>query len=164
MKKTRTFLPAVTFVFIFAWTAILFPADPAENRKVTFTPAEPSPGQMLLFTASNFHTPNLLKWDMGDGTALTSGGITSKGQDATLAYAYSAAGQYLVKVYDDGGNSDLPPLTVRVTVASSPRALLVDPEPPLAGKAAVVTAVNFRTPEKIAWDLGDGTMIPPGSG
>ncbi len=150
-------------MFFLAWTSILFPAD-ADNRRVTFSPAEPSPGQKLLFTASHFRTPNLLRWDMGDGTVLTSGGSVAKGQDMTLAYAYPAAGQYLVKVYDDGGDTDLPPVTARVTVASSPRALLVDPEPPLAGRAVVITAVNFRTPEKIAWDLGDGTMIPPGSG
>jgi hypothetical protein len=163
MKTKRApFTIAVFFVFL-AWTAILHPAD-TDDRRVTFAPAEPSPGQKLLFTASHFRTPNLLKWYMGDGTVLTSGGKTSQGQDATLAYAYSAAGQYLVKVYDDGGNTDLPPVTVRVTVASSPRALLVDPEPPLAGQSAVITAVNFRTPEKIAWDLGDGTLIPPGSG
>ena len=153
---------AVFFVFL-AWAAILLPAD-AENRKVTFSPAEPAPGQQVLFTASQFRTPNLLKWDMGDGTVLTSGGGVSKGQDATLAYAYAAAGLYVVKVYDDGGDTGQPPVTARVTVASSPRALLVDPDPPLAGQAAVITAVNFRTPEKIAWDLGDGTMIQPGSG
>jgi hypothetical protein len=164
MKKIRTSLSAVTFVFIIAWAAVLFPANPAENREITFAPAEPAPGQKLLFTASHFHTPNLLKWNMGDGTVLTSGGNIAKGQDATLAYSYPAAGQYLVKVYDDGGNTDLPPVTVQVTVTSSPRALLVDPEPPLAGQAAVITAVNFRTPEKIAWDLGDGTAIEPGPG
>lgn len=164
MKKTRLPIEAALLFLLLARAAILFPADPAENRKVTFTPAAPSPGQKLLFTAGNFRTPNLLKWDMGDGTVLTSGGTTAKGQDVILAYAYSAAGQYLVKVFDDGGNTDLPPVTVQVTVTSSPRALLVDPEPPLAGKAVVITAVNFRTPEKIAWDLGDGTVILPGSG
>lgn len=141
----------------------MFPAD-SDDRRVTFTPAEPSPGQKLLFTASHFRTPNLLRWDMGDGTVMTSGGSVAKGQDMALAYAYSAAGQYLVKVYDDGGDTDFPPVTVRVTVTSSPRVLLVDPEPPLAGQSAVITAVNFRTPEKIAWDLGDGTMIAPGNG
>jgi hypothetical protein len=154
---------AVLLFLLFTWAATLFPAG-TDERMVTFTPAEPAPGQTLLFTASHFRTPNLLRWDMGDGTVLTSGGNVSREQDAILAYAYSAAGQYLVKVYDDGGNTDLPPVTAQVTVASSPRALLVDPEPPLAGQAAVITALNFRTPEKIAWDLGDGTMIPPGSG
>ena len=163
MKKSRLPVSVAAFVVVFAWTAIIFPAG-ADDRRVTFTPAEPAPSQRLLFTASHFRTPNLLKWDMGDGTVLTSGGSVAKGQDATLGYAYSTAGQYLVKVYDDVGNTDLPPVTARVTVTSSPRALLVDPEPPQAGQAAVITAVNFRTPEKIAWDLGDGTMIPPGSG
>ena len=70
---------------------------------MTFTPAAPAAGQPLLFTAVNFRTPNLLKWDMGDGTVLTSGGKTSRGEDATLSYAYAAAGQYLVRVFDEGG-------------------------------------------------------------
>jgi hypothetical protein len=135
-----------------------------ENRKVSFTPAAPAAGQSLLFTASNFRTPNLLKWDMGDGTLLTSGGTISQGQDATLAYAYSSPGQYLVKVFDDRGDKDLPPVTVMVTVTASPRSLQINPELPRVNHPTVLTAQNFRTPEKIAWDLGDGTEIKPGAG
>ena len=72
-----------------------------ETRRVTFSPAAPAAGQPMLFTASNFRTPNLLKWDMGDGTVLTSGGKASRGEEATMSYAYAAPGQYLVKVYDE---------------------------------------------------------------
>ncbi len=135
-----------------------------DTRRVTFTPAAPAAGQPLLFTAGNFHTPNLLKWDMGDGTMLTSGSKAAPGQDATLAYAYAAAGQFLVRVYDDMGNMAAPPVTVQVTVSAYARALDFSPQRPLANHPVAITALNFRTPEKIAWDFGDGTEIEPGAG
>jgi len=136
----------------------------AENRRVTYSPSAPVAGQPLLFTASNFRTPNLLKWDMGDGTVLTSGGKASPGQEVTLAYAYAAAGQFQVRVYDDKGNMGSTPVRAQVTVSANARALNIAPEKPLANHPMVITAQHFRTPEKITWDLGDGTEIIPGPG
>lgn len=136
----------------------------AENRRVTYTPSAPAAGQPLVFTASNFRTPHLLKWDMGDGTVLTSGGKSSSGQEVTLAYAYAAAGEFQVRVYDDSGNMATTPVRTLVTISAHARALQVTPELPLANHPVVITAQHFRTPEKIAWDLGDGTKIKPGPG
>jgi hypothetical protein len=133
-----------------------------ENRLVKFEPLRPVAGQPVLFTALNFRTPNLLKWDMGDGTVLISGSKSSQVLEARLAYAYAAAGTYEVKVYDDNGNLTLPPLTFQVPVAAFPRSLQVNPEKPLANHPLAITAVNFSTPENIYWDLGDGTNIKPG--
>ena len=138
--------------------------DLEDKRRVTFTPAAPAVGQPLLFTAGNFHTPNLLKWDMGEGTMLTSGSKAAPGQDATLAFAYASAGQYLVRVYDDMGNMASAPVTVQVTVSAYARALDLAPERPLANRPVAITALNFRTPDRIAWDFGDGTRIKPGPG
>ena len=135
-----------------------------ETRRVTFTPAAPAAGQPVLFAAAGFRTPNLLKWDMGDGTILTSGGKTSRGEEATLSYAYAAPGQYQVRVFDEGGQDGLPPVTVPVTVSAFPRSLRVTPEKPVANHPVSITALNFRDPEKIAWDLGDGSEIAPGAG
>jgi PKD repeat protein len=136
----------------------------AENRRVTYTPSAPVAGQPLVFTVSNFRTPNLLKWDMGDGTVLTSGGKASPGQEATLAYAYAVAGQFQVKVYDDNGNMGSAPVRTQVTVSAHARTLHVAPERPLANHPVAISAQHFHTPEKIAWDLGDGTGIKPGPG
>lgn len=135
-----------------------------ENRRVTYAPSAAVAGQPLLFTASNFRTPNLLKWDMGDGTVLTSGGKASPGQEVTMAYAYAAAGQFQVRVYDDKGDMGSTPVRAQVTVSAQARTLHVAPERPLAKHPVVITAQHFRTPEKIAWDLGDGTEIIPGPG
>jgi PKD repeat protein len=135
-----------------------------ETRRLTFSPAAPAAGQPLLFTASRFSTPNLLKWDMGDGTVLTRGGKFDKGEDATLSYAYASPGQYLVRVFDEGGKDGLPPVTAQVTVSAYSPSLRVSPDQPVANHSLAITALNFREPEKIAWDLGDGTRIEPGAG
>jgi hypothetical protein len=156
-----------------AWYILRSEVEPApqaeaqavvETRSVTFTPPGPAVGQQLLFTASGFRTPKLLKWDMGDGTVLTTGGKASRGGEATLAYAYAAAGTFMVKIFDGGGSDSLPPVTAEVTVSAHARALQVRPERPAANHPVVLTALNFRFPEKIAWDLGDGTRIDPGPG
>lgn len=135
-----------------------------ETRSVNFSPPTPVAGKPVLFTARGFRTPNLLDWDMGDGTRLTSGGKASPGDDATLSYAYAAPGRYQVRVYDEGGKNSLPPVTVQVTVSAFPRSLRASPEQPAANHPVEISALNFREPEKIAWDLGDGTELDPGPG
>ena len=135
-----------------------------ETRSVTFSPPAPVVGKPILFTARGFRTPDLLNWDMGDGTKLTSGGKASPGDDATLSYAYAAPGSYPVKVFDEGGRNSLPPVTTLVTVSAHPRALRASPERPAANHPVEISALNFREPEKIAWDLGDGTELKAGPG
>lgn len=127
-----------------------------ETRSLAFSPEAPAVGQPILFTARRFRTPNLLKWDMGDGTALTSGGRADPGDDATLSYAYAAPGRYVVSVLDEGGQSSLPPVTAVVTVTAHPRSLRLRPEKPLANHPVEITALNFREPGNLLWDLGDG--------
>ena len=135
-----------------------------ENRRVAFAPEAPLAGQQVIFTASNFRRPSLLKWDMGDGTVLTSGGKAAPGEDVTMAYSYAAAGKFLVKVFDEGGQSGSAPVSVQVTVSARARSLRVNPEKPMANQPVAITAVDFFTPERIAWDMGDGTEIEPGAG
>lgn len=127
-----------------------------ETRSLAFSPQAPAAGQPVLFTARRFRTPNLLKWDMGDGTVLTSGGRAEPGDDATLSYAFAAPGRYLVRVFDEGGRGSLPPLTVQVAVTAHPRSLRLRPEKPLANHPLEVTALNFGEPQNVFWDMGDG--------
>ena len=135
-----------------------------ETRSVLFSPQAPVAGQPVLFTARGFRTPNLLNWDMGDGTKLTSGGKASPGDDATLSYAYAAPGRFQVRVYDEGGKDSLPPVTTQVTVSAFARSLRVSPTRPVANHPVEIAAIHFREPDKIAWDLGDGSAIKPGLG
>ena len=51
-----------------------------------------------------------------------------------------------------------------MTVSALARSLQVTPESPVANHPVSITALNFRAPEKIAWDLGDGSEIAPGAG
>jgi hypothetical protein len=97
-------------------TALAKAQDTVQTRSVSFAPSDPVPGRQLLFTARGFGAPNLLKWDMGDGTVLITGGRASLGGEATLAYAYAVAGTYLVKVFDKGGADGLLPVTLEVKV------------------------------------------------
>jgi PKD repeat protein len=135
-----------------------------EDRRVTFMPEAPLAGQQVIFTASHFRKPSLLKWDMGDGTVVTSGGKATAGQDVSITYSYAASGKFLVKVFDEGGETGSPPVSVQVTVSARARSLRLKPESPMANQPVAITAVDFLTPERIAWDLGDGTEIKPGAG
>jgi hypothetical protein len=135
-----------------------------ETRRVAFLPDAPAPGQQVLFTASGFRTPNLLKWDLGDGTVLITGGKAPAGGEATLAHVFAAPGTYAVRVYDKGGADSLPPVLAKVIVSAYSRSLRVSPELPVANQPVIVTALNFAVPERIAWDFGDGAELSPGPG
>jgi hypothetical protein len=98
-------------------------ADAAGHfRRVVFAPQSPAAGRPVLFTASGFRTPGLLKWDMGDGTVLVSGGRAAPGEDAELSHVYAAAGTYLVKVFDNGGADPVPATAIVVEVSVAPSA------------------------------------------
>lgn len=129
---TRLFANAVAALL----AAAAVPAAAADAaghfRRVVFAPASPTAGHAVLFTASGFRTPQLLKWDMGDGTVLVTGGHAAPGDDATLSYVYAAAGTYLVKVFDDGGKDPVPATAVVVEVSA------VAGEAPPAASAAPV--------------------------
>jgi uncharacterized protein (DUF2141 family) len=99
------------------------------DRKVTCEPQFPVAGQKVTFSAANFRTPNLLRWDMGDGMVFASGSTSAQDREVRMTYAYMAAGIYEVKVYDDNGNVNSAPLTVIVWVkAKEPVAVKTAPE------------------------------------
>ena len=76
-----------------------------------------------------------------------------------VSHAYEKAGTYVVKAYDSGDRSQAP-LTVEVRVAADPRRVRVEPERPAAGAELEFSVVNFNTPDRLRWDMGDGTLIP----
>ncbi|HSQ35578.1 MAG TPA: PKD domain-containing protein [Candidatus Binatia bacterium] len=153
----KTYRP---FLFLLGLSCALLAAD---DRRVTCDPQFPVAGRRATFTAVNFRTPNLLRWDMGDGTVLASGTTSTQAREAYLSYAYAAAGSYEVKVYDDNGASASPPLSLRVWVSAYPRYIQVKPEKPLAGRELTISAFNFCTPENILWHFGDGGEVKAGA-
>lgn len=135
MKMPTRLFATVLAAFL---AAAMLPAakDAAGHfRRVVFAPAAPAAGRPVLFTASGFRTPGLLRWDMGDGTVLVSGGQAAPGDDATLSYAYAAAGTYLVKVFDDGGKDPVPVTAVVVEVSAN-----AGEAPPAAAPAPLSSA------------------------
>lgn len=113
------------------------------DRKLTCEPQFPVAGQKVTFVAANFRTPNLLRWDMGDGMVLASGSTRPDAREVQMVYKYMAAGIYEVKVYDDNGNVNSMPLTMIVWVkADGPAPVQAQLE-----KKAIVAEKTVMAPE-----------------
>jgi hypothetical protein len=83
-----------------------------EKRRLTYLPAQPKPGQTVIFTASGFIGPQLL-WDFGDGTSLIG--------SATQAHLFKTNGNFQVTARDNAGGSSLGIATqVRVVLEEGP--------------------------------------------
>ena len=162
----------------------------AENRYITVDPASPIAGQPATFHAYNFNTPDSIVWDMGDGTILrqsgsrsssaagirqgTGGMIPGAGERMILnsdlnsqvtgtnvvTHTYSAPGNYTVRAYDYGGDSQ--PITKNITVRLPARGITYSPAQPFAGAPVQFNAVNFLSTQ-IDWNFGDGTTVSGGS-
>ncbi len=76
-----------------------------------------------------------------------------------VSHAYDKAGTYVVKAYDSG-DRDRTPVMAEVRVAADPRRVRVQPAEALAGTELEFSAVSFNTPDRLRWDMGDGTLIP----
>jgi opacity protein-like surface antigen len=113
------------------------------DRKLTCEPQFPVAGQRVTFSAANFRTPNLLRWDMGDGMVLASGSNRPDAQEVRMDYKYMTPGIYEVKVYDNNGDVNSAPLTVIVWVKAVEAApARAEPE-----KKAVVPEKTAPVPE-----------------
>ncbi|MBN2398705.1 MAG: hypothetical protein JXI33_00005 [Candidatus Aminicenantes bacterium] len=121
--NVKTTLPF--FFLLWASCAILA----AEHRRLSCDPQFPVVGQRVTFSAVNFHTPNLLRWDMGDGMVFASGSTSAQDPEVRLTYTYMTTGVFEVKVYDDNGDVRSTPLTLLVWVkADAAKALETVPE------------------------------------
>jgi len=99
-----------------------------DGRKLTCDPQFPVAGQKVTISAVHFRTPNLLRWDMGDGMVLASGSNRPDAQEVRMDYRYMTPGIYEVKVYDDNGDVNSLPLTLLVYVKAEPGKTPVVPE------------------------------------
>ncbi len=142
-KKTLT-------IFLLLWLLCALLAaqggSAVNERRVTCEPQFPVAGQRVTFSAVNFRTPNLLRWDMGDGTVQASGSTSSQVPEARLTHAYAAAGIYEVKVYDDNGNVNSAPLTLLVWVKPKPEKTAAAPGKVIPARPGPETAA--ATPQE----------------
>lgn len=147
-----------------------------QNRYIMVEPGQPYAGQEATFTAYNFATPDSIRWDMGDGTILRTGGnargrrlpgfknrrgpISHIAGGSVVTHTYSSPGTYTVRAYDYSGD-DNSPTTLRVTVRMPSRSITWSPATPLAGAPVQFNAVNFLSTQ-INWNFGDGTVVNGG--
>jgi PKD repeat protein len=120
---------------------------------IQFTPSRPRVGESVVFTAVNFSSTTLIRWDFGDGTA------ENDTSPPEISHVYSASGSYLVRAYDGGGAQETAMASV---IVLPPRLITSTPPEPRIGESTTFRAVNFDSPV-VDWDFGDGTSLP-GSG
>jgi PKD repeat protein len=116
---------------------------------IQFAPARPHVGESVIFTALNFSSSTLIRWDFGDGT------VENDRSPPKISHVYATSGSYLVRAYDGGGAQE----TARVSViVLPPRLITCTPPEPRVGETAMLTAINFDSPV-VDWDFGDGTSL-----
>ena len=120
----------------------------AFQKIVSWTPQQPYEGQTVHFTATNFNSTTL-RWDFGDGTIQTG--------STTIDHIYKRAGDYSLRVYDNGGN-DTNPVTVNIKVLPPPKSIKWTPQEPYEDQTVYFTAINFNS-SSLRWDFGDGTVV-----
>lgn len=120
---------------------------------IRLAPARPHVGESVVFTAVNFSSSTLIRWDFGDGT------VENDTSPPEISHVYSTSGSYLVRAYDGGGAVETAMTSV---IILPPRLITSSPPEPRVGESAMLTAINFDS-TVIDWDFGDGTSLT-GSG
>ncbi len=142
------------------------------NRYIQVSPATPTAGLPATFTANRFTTPDNIRWDMGDGTILSSSGRSKariKGIKSrrgmrghitatnVVTHTYTAPGNYTVRAYDFNGTATIP-VTLNITVQQPNRQIIYQPQSPRADQSVQFQVVGFLT-SSIDWNFGDGTIM-----
>ncbi len=104
-------------------------------------------GKRVDFQSENF-VDNSLRWDFGDGTV--ENGPRNRG------HVFQNPGNYTVKAFDFGGNSNTA-ITCQVAVEADNRQLQVSPLSPRAGQEVNFAAGNFPGAD-LKWNFGDGKI------
>ncbi len=116
----------------------------ADDREVTFSPANPIAGQEISFEAKHFSSSNL-KWEFGDSSS--NGG-------ANIKHTYNNQGNYTVKVIDLSiGNSSF--VEKNINISPDNRNISFAPQNPGLYEEVTFTAQNFSS-SSIKWDFDKG--------
>ena len=130
-----------------------------------YAPSSPIAGQTVIFTLSALNPPNdpsrLNVWDFGDGSTMqTAYSVLS------VSHIYTTPGSYRPSVtyyYSTAARGSAPVTEyASVTVGAPMRSIVYSPSNPRAGEIITFQAQNFVTPNAIAWDFGDGSIVPSG--
>jgi PKD repeat protein len=119
------------------------------NAYITFTPADPRPGEQVIFTANYFFSRSLIRWDFGDGT------IEDDISPPSIAHAFRYPGTYSISAFDRGGGD----ITASAAINVRPeRGISFSPSQPRVGEEITFQAINFSS-QAVRWDFGDGTVL-----
>jgi len=119
------------------------------NPQLTFSPREPRPGTAVEFTAIDFVSTTLIRWDFGDGA------VVSDTSPPSITHIYNLPGTYTVRAYDNGGTAVTASASIVVYPAPS---IVFSPADPRPGQPVTFNAVYFFSTSLIRWDFGDGTV------
>ncbi|TMI16818.1 PKD domain-containing protein, partial [Candidatus Bathyarchaeota archaeon] len=141
------------------------PPPPTLTASFSYTPASPSVGQLVTFTASasGGTAPYSFSWSFGDGS-IDSG--------STVTHVYSSAGTFnVILVVSDGGSPQQTANSQKsVTVTSPPPPPLTtsfsySPTSPQVGQQVTFSgsASGGTSPYTFSWNFGDGTSAGTGA-
>jgi PKD repeat protein len=119
------------------------------NPQITFSPREPRPGTAVEFTAVDFVSTTLIRWDFGDGA------VVNDTSPPAITHVYNLSGTFTVRAYDNGGTDVSASVPVVVYPAPS---IAFSPADPRPGRPVTFNAVYFFSTALIRWDFGDGTV------
>jgi hypothetical protein len=136
----------------------------ALRASITFTPANPGPGQTVTFTLnpthSNFVPENQITWVWGDGTQL----VVPTTQ-LTSRHVYAAARNYEVSAqYYYRGSTGAPEYFVETTglrVTAAAKAVTFSPRNPNTCEPVAFQASGFASAQ-MRWEFGDGNVLTSG--
>jgi PKD repeat protein len=115
---------------------------------ITFTPTNPAWG---------YYYKEAI-WDFGDGKTKMSYQATNP-----VTHRYSKAGTYVVTISSLTASPFTESAQITILPKANDRYITVTPSTPIVGKVATFTAFYFYTPNKIVWDMGDGTILNKGN-
>lgn len=120
-----------------------------DAASITFQPAQPRVGEQVTFTAANFFSNTLIRWDFGDGM------VQNDNSPPVITHTFNHQGTFMVRSYDGGGTV----LTASLTILIYPLATITfSPSDPRPGETVSFVANNFFSNTLIRWDFGDGTI------
>ncbi len=119
------------------------------NPQIVYRPLSPKAGTPVEFTAVDFVSRTLIRWDFGDGV------IVGDTTPPSITHIYGQPGTYLVRAYDNGS----PVVSAsRTIVVAPPPSISFSPGDPRPAEPVTLIAHYFDSATLIRWDFGDGSI------
>ncbi|MFC2161019.1 PKD domain-containing protein [Acidobacteriota bacterium] len=121
----------------------------SDEASISFQPAQPRVGEQVTFSAADFLSNTLIRWDFGDGV------VQNDNTPPVITHTFNSQGTFRVNAYDGGGTVVTASLSIRIYPMATITFSSSDPRP---GEPVSFVANNFFSKTLIRWDFGDGTI------